>query len=268
MRCPHTGSRILVEGASPFLEADWLGCTNPAVLKQALDGRASDRKSRLFACACVGRLSHLLSEHGLHVLRAYESFSAGLATIEALTARLGPRPVPDEDAYAPDADTPTGLASPDLLGEVVPSRNLGYYSPSDARAAQAEHTVRRLVTLPTADSGLLLRLALHAGQEAAEWVGRWAVDAERKTQCNLLRDIFGNPFRSAQLRPEWLAHHDGVAVRMARTIYEERTFADLPYLADALEEAGCDDSSILGHCREPGEHTRGCWVVDALLGNK
>ena len=42
----------------------------------------------------------------------------------------------------------------------------------------------------------------------------------------------------------------------------------MPVLADALEEAGCQDAIILNHCREPGGHVRGCWVVDLLLGKK
>jgi hypothetical protein len=53
---------------------------------------------------------------------------------------------------------------------------------------------------------------------------------------------------------------------MAQAIYEGRRFADLPVLADALEDAGCADAALLGHCRGPGEHVRGCWVVDLLLG--
>jgi hypothetical protein len=57
-------------------------------------------------------------------------------------------------------------------------------------------------------------------------------------------------------------------VKMARTIYEERRFEDLPILADALEEAGCENEIILWHCRELGEHARGCWVLDAILGRK
>jgi hypothetical protein len=40
----------------------------------------------------------------------------------------------------------------------------------------------------------------------------------------------------------------------------------MPILADALEEAGCTNSDILDHCRQSGEHVRGCWVIDALLG--
>ena len=35
-----------------------------------------------------------------------------------------------------------------------------------------------------------------------------------------------------------------------------------------LEDAGCTNQDILAHCRKPGEHVRGCWVVDLLLGKE
>jgi len=53
---------------------------------------------------------------------------------------------------------------------------------------------------------------------------------------------------------------------ISRTIYDDRSFEDMPILADAMEEAGCDDDAMLKHCREPGPHVRGCWVIDLLLG--
>jgi hypothetical protein len=87
-----------------------------------------------------------------------------------------------------------------------------------------------------------------------------------RRQSTLLRCIFGNPFRPAALDPAWLRRNDGTAAKLAQAVYEERRFADLPILADALEEAGCTDAAILAHCREPGDHVRGCWVVDLLLG--
>jgi hypothetical protein len=37
-------------------------------------------------------------------------------------------------------------------------------------------------------------------------------------------------------------------------------------LGDILEDAGCGNADILNHCRKPGIHVRGCWVVDLLLG--
>ncbi len=53
---------------------------------------------------------------------------------------------------------------------------------------------------------------------------------------------------------------------LARSIYDDRAFDRLPVLADALEDAGCTDAAILDHCRGPGPHVRGCWVVDLILG--
>ncbi|MBY0524503.1 MAG: hypothetical protein K2R98_13955 [Gemmataceae bacterium] len=55
-------------------------------------------------------------------------------------------------------------------------------------------------------------------------------------------------------------------MRLAQGIYAERTFDLLPILADALEDAGCADTGILKHCRQPGDHARGCWVVDLFTG--
>jgi hypothetical protein len=82
-----------------------------------------------------------------------------------------------------------------------------------------------------------------------------------------LLDIFGNPFRPATTPSATvLAWHDGTVVKLAQAIYDERAFNHLPILADALEEAGCTNPDILGHCRRPGEHVRGCWVVDSLTG--
>jgi hypothetical protein len=83
-----------------------------------------------------------------------------------------------------------------------------------------------------------------------------------------VRDIFGNPFRPAAVDADWLAGPGGTAARLARGIYDEGRFADLPVLADALEEAGCDDETVLAHCHGGGPHVRGCWVLDLLLGKK
>jgi hypothetical protein len=68
------------------------------------------------------------------------------------------------------------------------------------------------------------------------------------------------------LDPSWLAWKMGTVVKVARAIFAERHWQDLPVLADALEEAGCTNPEILDHCRRSGEHGRNCWVVDLLLG--
>ena len=79
----------------------------------------------------------------------------------------------------------------------------------------------------------------------------------------LVRDIFGNPFRPIVFDPTW---RTSTAVALARGIYDDRAFDRMPILADALQDAGCDDDELLAHCRGPRPHVRGCWVVDLVLG--
>jgi hypothetical protein len=83
----------------------------------------------------------------------------------------------------------------------------------------------------------------------------------------LLRDIF-DPLlvRNNPITPDRMTWRDETVTRLAASIYDKRAFDRLPILADALEEAGCTDAAILEHCRGPGPHVRGCWVVDLLLG--
>jgi hypothetical protein len=81
----------------------------------------------------------------------------------------------------------------------------------------------------------------------------------------LVRDIFGNPFRPVSFSPEWCTD---TALTLARQMYDSRDFSVMPILADALQDAGCDSDDILSHCRQPGEHVRGCWVVDLVLGKE
>jgi hypothetical protein len=84
--------------------------------------------------------------------------------------------------------------------------------------------------------------------------------------CDLFRCVFGNPYRPVSVETSWLKWNDGTVPMLARTIYDERAFDRLPILADALQDAGCDNADILSHCRGPGPHVRGCWVLDLMLG--
>src|SRR5262249_4172122 len=89
-------------------------------------------------------------------------------------------------------------------------------------------------------------------------------EAERAAQTALFRDVFGNPFRPMGIEPSSHVWNGGMVVNLAQAIYEERAFDRLPILADALEDAGCRDAEILGHCRGGDTHVRGCWVLDLL----
>jgi hypothetical protein len=81
----------------------------------------------------------------------------------------------------------------------------------------------------------------------------------------VVRDLFGNPFRPITLNPTWLT---STVLSLAGQMYDSRDFCPMPILADALQDAGCDNADILQHCRGPGPHVRGCWVVDKLLSKE
>ncbi|MCE9560805.1 MAG: hypothetical protein K8U57_01995 [Planctomycetes bacterium] len=88
---------------------------------------------------------------------------------------------------------------------------------------------------------------------------------EEGAQSTVLRDILGNPFHPVIVVPMWLT---STVVVLARQMYESRDFSAMPILADALQDAGCDNDDVLNHCRNPGSHVRGCWVIDLLLGKE
>jgi hypothetical protein len=100
-----------------------------------------------------------------------------------------------------------------------------------------------------------------------------ALGVERAVMAATLRDIVGNPFRtSPSLTAAWLTWQGGAVRELARDAYEYRLLpggtldpARLAVLADALEDAGCHDTELLGHLRGPGVHVRGCWALDLIL---
>jgi hypothetical protein len=88
-----------------------------------------------------------------------------------------------------------------------------------------------------------------------EWEVRFAA---------VLREIAGDPFALVNFDPNW---RTWTAVKLARLMHEAHKFSLMPILADALQDAGCDNDDILNHCRDPNAaHVRGCWVVDLVLG--
>lgn len=81
-----------------------------------------------------------------------------------------------------------------------------------------------------------------------------------------LRDLFGPLlFRPRAFDAAW---RSADVLAIAQAIYDERAGTRTPILGDALEDAGCTDGEILHHCRQPGRHVRGCWVVDQVLAKQ
>ncbi len=99
-----------------------------------------------------------------------------------------------------------------------------------------------------------------------EWRADEGLRANHRRHCSLIRDVVGDPFDPA---PQgWAARFRGShrVGGLAAAIYRDRAFHEMPALGDALEDEGCSVPQVLQHCREPGEHVRGCWVLDDLLG--
>jgi hypothetical protein len=111
-----------------------------------------------------------------------------------------------------------------------------------------------------AASSVLHREAHRAAVEAVGWSGNLP---GKPAQTHLLRDIFDNPFRPVEFSSDW---RTDTAMSLAKQMYDSREFGAMPILADALQDAGCDNEAVLDHCRGTGPHVRGCWVIDFVLG--
>ena len=106
----------------------------------------------------------------------------------------------------------------------------------------------------------VLRSAQASNEDPPGW--SFPVWKDASLQVTLLRDLFGNPYQPTSLDPTWLSP---TVINVARSIYADHAFGDLPILADALLDAGCDNETLLDHCRSAGSHIRGCWIVDLVL---
>jgi hypothetical protein len=97
-------------------------------------------------------------------------------------------------------------------------------------------------------------------------------DQERRCQANLLRDLFGGSFQTPAFDSAWVTPQ----VRtLAQTAYDKRALPSghldpdrLGVLADALEDGGCTSTALLAHLRSGGEHVRGCFALDLVLGKE
>jgi hypothetical protein len=197
--------------------------------------KAGRRKLRLFACGCCRLIWDRLTDDRLRrAVEVAERLAEGQAGKEELGAAL------------------TG-ARPLTMGGLLPEHSGALERTAAAMAAYAAHG--RPFEAAFGMTALPIPLA---GYRAGKRDGEAALR-------DLLRCVFGNPFRPVPLAPAWAAGNDRAAVRLAQAIYDERAFERLPILADALEEAGCTDAGLLGHLRGPGPHVRGCWVLDLLL---
>jgi hypothetical protein len=241
-------------------EAEWLAATTPGELLEylwqphgAARSRAGRRKLRLFACACCRRVWHLLPDDGVRqALVTCERYADGLA---GETERRQVRSEMHARMHAL-ADREEFLPLSFAIGSVWYTAQATAY-----QGAYGAHIHASNARMHEVIQTLGGHLPVHQNRIKAGAV----IGAEWRQQCQFLHDIFDNPFRPVTIDPRWLAWNDETIPRLARAIYDERAFDQLPILADALEDAGCTDAELLTHCRELSEHVPGCWVVDAFL---
>ena len=249
-------------------EAEWDACADPQPMLKFLRGKATERKSRLFACACCRSIWHLLTEtRGRDAVEVAERYADGLASDgELAKARRNAQDAwttlnkAQPEAYKRSRDAGEAgcilIAAIDAAGSSTDKDAFaGACSASTCAAHAAGHQAASRGAPATYDTP-----AIYVREELAGRQKQYAYHSQ------LLHDIFGNPFRFVSISLSWLAWNGGAICKMAQAIYDDRTFDRLPLLADALEDAGCADADILAHCRQLGVHVRGCWVVDLLLG--
>ncbi len=228
-------------------EQEWLLCTDPQPMLEFLRGKASDRKLRLFAVGCSRRYLHMTRDPRVgEALMIAEEFADG---------RVGDEERSRARKAAQQAAQVRGVvARPDAPKSERRAASLAYY-------AAARTAMEAAWNVPSLAVEVLVWSAGGYNVCDSQAIKR----SEGVLQADLLRDVFGCPFRHLALDPRWLSWQDGTLSKLSQAIYEDRAFDHLPVLADALEEAGCTDPDILSHCRAAGPHIRGCWVLDLLL---
>ncbi len=217
-------------------ELDWLLSDDPRPMLANLP-HSTQRKLYLWCAACCRRVWDLFADaNSRYAVVAAERYADGELTVEQLIAARADGRTSDttvHEFFASEAGRACSAYPPDAHGCSEACERARYHEMFTHLAQLTEGEINEVPS-----------------QEYA-------------AQAALLRDVYGNPFRSAAFDPSW---RTSTAVGLARTMYESRDFAAMPILADALEEAGCDNADVLAHCRGDGPHVRGCWVADLVLG--
>jgi hypothetical protein len=218
-------------------EMQWPTCSSPEAMLKLISEHASPRKLRLYAVGCCRRIWHLMRDDRCrHAVEVAQRYVDGRATPSELEA--AGRTVAGVARVWGDVSSPVARSTFSLGGAAWAStRSSAWIAAWDA-AWDARSVARDQV-------------------RGTDW------EKERLWQAGLLRDLIGNPFLPSRLDPAWLTQD---VLQLAQVIYDEGQFGEMPYLADALLDAGCGDEAVLEHCRGREPHYRGCWVVDLLLG--
>jgi hypothetical protein len=247
-------------------EQEWMTATNSTFMGELLYGKVSNRKLRLCAVACCRRVWNQMTEPSRKAVEAAERYADNRA--DRRTMGEARRKVRAEmmaimaeerelNAYKRLQQGTRRLLV--LMGWNVTSwKN---------RVAVAQCSLKGRAVFPSIPPilfrSLNARRATAKGESLCRREYGKCLRVQDGIQCKFFHCIFGNPFRPVAFDPTWLT---STVLALATGIYAEHAFDRMPILADALQDAGCENADILNHCRQPGDHVRGCWVVDLLLG--
>jgi hypothetical protein len=196
--------------------------------------KAGRRKLRLLACGCCRFIWDLIPDDRLReAVAVAERFAEGQASkaelVSARTATEGLRGI-------------TGLLQ-NGPGELWVAIDMAAF----------------VATEQALDAAIMMTATAHP------LAGKLPKEEAEAYMRSLLRDVFGNIIRPVGFDSSW---RTSTIITLARQMYDSRDFSAIPILADALQDAGCDNDAILTHCREPGPHVRGCWVCDLCLAKE
>jgi hypothetical protein len=256
-------------------EAEWLACEDPNRMLEFLQGNASARKFRLFACACVHKTC-VFDAACRAAIGIAERFADGLAVggeVQAICQALGDvtwaaNRAHDvaQTAHQRQEEVQQWLRG--SIGEVT----IGLFRTTLAAAALARE-------LTYHSAGIEVRLWMDVDEFMTAQMfenhpsNLWDRDSYesdpcegdlewllvRRRQADFLSDIIGNPFRPLPPRPEAIAP-------LAEQIYAG-AWDQMPILGEWLQEHGYWSEGE--HCLDPSiRHVKGCWVVDWATGKE
>jgi hypothetical protein len=244
-------------------EFEWQVCDNPPSLRNACCGRVDPMRFRWLAVEWGTRIRPILftdvrlwfDEHSAWVAgrRDYPNWDAETLYFDSFP------PPPDRVEWASHFARDLRHDDP-LAASVMAAMTFAEYLPRElAPPTDFNHTHRKKSKKAKAAE------KNRTSNQVLRYAGETKAHRERTYWefCEQFRCVAGYPFRPVIFPPTWRTE---TAVALAAGIYADRAFDRLPILADALEEAGCDSADVLNHCRGPGPHVRGCWVVDGVLG--
>jgi hypothetical protein len=245
-------------------EAEWLACEDPGTMLNGLtrltrerSSLVSHRKLLLFGVACyrkqIGEYAEVLACSVADAANAFADGRENYTPIHRLWQETEKGVRKSRKDFSLGGDGWEELAY-SFVGKLLSIATPGITR--EQRARRAAQAIYRLITE--------MRKSSARGQ-----TGNRRKQAERMAERSLangLREVFGNPFRPATFEPAWRTSD---VMLLARGIYEERAFDRMPILADALQDAGCDNPDILSHLRDANAtHVRGCWALDLVLGKE